>query len=82
MPDVTTIQLNKRIIKKLKEVKDYPEQTYNALIEKLVETFKKMKGEKNVWRKRIGSYRLFYEIIQDENIIHVFHVERRTTTTY
>lgn len=43
MSDVTTIQLNKRIIKKLKEVKDYPEQTYNTLIEKLIETFKKVK---------------------------------------
>lgn len=42
----------------------------------------KMKGEKNVWRRRIGEYRVFYEVFPKEYIIHVFHVERRTTTTY
>ena len=42
----------------------------------------KMAGEKNVWRRRIGEYRFFFEILSQENIIHVFHVERRTTTTY
>lgn len=30
-------------MKKLKDVKEYPEQTYNALIEKMVESFKKTK---------------------------------------
>ncbi len=39
----TTIQLDKNVVKKLKEVKEYPEQTYNALIEKMVEAFKKTK---------------------------------------
>lgn len=42
----------------------------------------KMKGEKNVWRRRIGSYRLFFELLQEEKVIHVYHVERRTTATY
>lgn len=36
----TTIQLDKKVAKKLKEAKEYPEQTYNALIEKMVEMFK------------------------------------------
>ena len=35
--------LYKSVVKKLKEVKEYPEQTYNALIEKMVETFKRHK---------------------------------------
>ena len=42
----------------------------------------KMKGEKNVWRRRISAYRIFYEIVIQEKIIHVFHVERRTSKTY
>ena len=37
----TTIQLDKKVVKKLKEIKEYPEQTYNVLIEKMVENFKK-----------------------------------------
>ena len=39
----TTIQLDKKIVKELKDVKEYPEQTYNALIQKMVEHFKEAK---------------------------------------
>lgn len=42
----------------------------------------KMKGEKNVWRKRIGSYRFRYEVVYDEAIIHVFLAERRISSSY
>lgn len=42
----------------------------------------KIKGEENVWRRRVGSYRIFYEIVISESLVHVFHVERRTSTTY
>ncbi len=42
----------------------------------------KMKGEENVWRRRIGAYRVFYEIIADEKVIYVYAVERRTSKTY
>ena len=42
----------------------------------------KMKDEKNVWRRRIGSYRIFYEIISQLRIINVFWLERRTSKTY
>ena len=43
---------------------------------------KKMKGEDNSWRRRVGAYRIFYEIISQEKIIYVFKVERRTSKTY
>ena len=39
----TTIQLDKSIVEKLKEAKEYPEQTYNSLIERMVEVFRKSK---------------------------------------
>lgn len=42
----------------------------------------KMKGEENVWRRRVDAYRIFYEIISKEKIIDVFRVERRTSKTY
>lgn len=42
----------------------------------------KMKGEENVWRRRVGAYRIFYKIIVSEKVILVFHVERRTSKTY
>ena len=42
----------------------------------------KMKGENSVWRRRIGSYRIFYKIKVAERIILVFHLERRTSSIY
>ena len=42
----------------------------------------KMEGEENVWRRRIGNYRLKYEVLQKLGIVYVFEIERRTSTTY
>ena len=42
----------------------------------------KIRGEKNVWRRRIGAYRIFYEINQDRKFVHVFWVERKMSKTY
>lgn len=42
----------------------------------------KMKGTKHVWRRRVGEYRLFYKIFQEKHTILVFHLERRSSSTY
>lgn len=42
----------------------------------------KMKGEDNAWRRRIGSYRIFYRIQTIKKIILVFRLERRSSKTY
>ncbi|MBI4599916.1 type II toxin-antitoxin system RelE/ParE family toxin [Candidatus Uhrbacteria bacterium] len=42
----------------------------------------KMKGDEHSWRRRIGEYRLFYKILKERRLILVFHLERRTTSTY
>ena len=42
----------------------------------------KMGAEENVWRRRVGAYRIKYELISQEKIIHVFRAERRTSSTY
>ena len=42
----------------------------------------KVKGEQNTWRRRIGSYRIFYEVQKKRGFIHIFRVERRTSNTY
>ncbi len=39
MVDVTTIQLNKKTVEKLKKAKEYPRQTYNELLDKAVSAF-------------------------------------------
>ncbi len=40
---VTTIQLDKSLVKSLKDVREYPRQTYNELIKEMVKVFKTIK---------------------------------------
>lgn len=39
----TTIQLNKKLVNSLKEVREYPRQTYNELINNMIQVFKSIK---------------------------------------
>lgn len=40
---VTTIQLEKSLVESLKEVREYPRQTYNDLIKDMIQVFKSVK---------------------------------------
>ena len=42
----------------------------------------KVKGEQLLWRRRIGEYRIFFEIHQDNRFIDVVRVERNGSKTY
>ena len=59
----------------LSVIRDLPTDPFHGDIQK-------MKGEENVWRRRIGSYRIRYELIATEKVVHVFLVERRTSSSY
>lgn len=81
------LQIDLNVLKILKKFPRKDNERILEAIEHLPENpylgdIQKMRGEQNVWRRRIGSYRIFFEIFPKENVIHVFHVERRTTTTY
>ena len=39
----TTIQLNKKLVNSLKEIREYPRQTYNELINNMIQVFKSIK---------------------------------------
>jgi hypothetical protein len=43
MKEITTLQIKKKTLELLKEVKDYPHQTYNEVILKMVEIYKQIK---------------------------------------
>ena len=62
-----------RIVKIIEE--DLVSNPYSGDIEK-------MEGEENSWRRRVGAYRIFYEIYPQAKTIYVYHVERRTSKTY
>lgn len=61
-----------RIAEALKELRSDP---YMGDIEKL-------EGEENSWRRRIGAFRITYEVDAKEKIIRIFKIKRRTSTTY
>ena len=56
-------------------IKNLPSNPYFGDIQKL-------KGEDESWRRRVGSYRIFYKIKINEKVILVYKVERRRSHTY
>ena len=62
----------KRILMALEEI---PNNPYFGDIEKIA-------GEKNLWRRRVGNYRISYELFSKQHFISILDVDRRTTTTY
>ncbi len=43
MNNPTTIQLDKSVVKSLKQIREHPRQTYNELISRMIELFKNVK---------------------------------------
>lgn len=42
----------------------------------------KLSGEENSWRRRIGSYRIFFELFPKERIVLIQQLQRRGSKTY
>ena len=43
---------------------------------------KRLKGEHTAWRRRVGNYRIIYDLYVAEHLIVVAGILRRTSTTY
>jgi mRNA interferase RelE/StbE len=43
---------------------------------------KRLKGQAAAWRRRVGNYRIVYDLHLDEKRIVVAGILRRTSTTY
>jgi mRNA interferase RelE/StbE len=42
----------------------------------------KLEGENNRWRRRVGSYRIFFAVDHTANTVAVSAIVRRTSNTY
>ncbi|MFH0836312.1 MAG: hypothetical protein V1834_04085 [Candidatus Micrarchaeota archaeon] len=62
--DVTTVQLNKSVLGSLKQVKEYPRQTYNELISRMIVVFK--------GAKQSNQYDEFLHKIQQEKMTELW----------
>lgn len=81
------LQIDPAVLKTLKKIPRRDAERILFVIENLpLNPFsgdiRKMKGEENVWRRRVGAYRIFYELIFKTRVIHVYQLERRTSKTY
>ncbi len=43
---------------------------------------KRLKGKDTAWRRRVGNYRIVYDLYFDERLIVIQGILRRTSTTY
>jgi Cytotoxic translational repressor of toxin-antitoxin stability system len=43
---------------------------------------KRLKGQTSAWRRRVGNYRIVYDLNLEEKKIIVHGILRRTSTTY
>ena len=43
---------------------------------------KRLKGQPTAWRRRVGNYRIIYDLYPDQHLILVAGIVRRTSTTY
>lgn len=43
---------------------------------------KRLKGQPAAWRRRVGNYRIIYDLYFEERLIVVSGILRRTSTTY
>jgi mRNA-degrading endonuclease RelE of RelBE toxin-antitoxin system len=43
---------------------------------------KRLRGQTSAWRRRVGNYRIVYDLHINEQLIVVAGILRRTSTTY
>ena len=77
----------RRVEKQLRKIS----VSYRSRLELVMKNFKsnpfegdieKIKGEEDLWRRRVGAYRILYEIFPKEKVVLVADVRRRTSATY
>ena len=73
-----------------KALKRFPTKDAGVILD-VIESFKidpfsgdieKLGVEDNAWRRRIGSYRIFYEVYMRTHSVYVYKIERRGSHTY
>ena len=73
-----------------KQLKRFPAKDYNRIrltinamaIDPFSGDINKLNGEEDSWRRRVGNYRVFYEIYIEKKLIYVSEIKRRTSSAY
>ena len=81
------LKIDSKVYKVLSKIpKEYARKILNTIksfsLDPFVGDIEKIKDQENSWRRRVGNYRIFYDIKIKEKIIQVTWVERRVSKTY
>ena len=81
------IKISNIVRKNLKKFPEKDKEKIKTALEEMIFNpysgdVEKMKDEMNSWRRRVGSYRIFFDINKEEKIISVTYIKRRTSNTY
>lgn len=82
-----TITIDNRAEKRLRKfpAKDYERirHAINAIeLDPFFGDIEKLSSADNSWRRRVGNYRIFYEIYDKKKLIYISEIKRRTSNTY
>lgn len=42
----------------------------------------RLHNERSEWRRRVGNYRVFFDVYSNINIVGIIEIDRRTSNTY
>jgi len=42
----------------------------------------RLKDQPTTWRRRVGAYRIFFDVYPERLLIEILEIRRRTSTTY
>ena len=81
------LKIDQHVIKYLRKVSKEDSRRIYVIIQALVINpyggdIKKLSDRADTWRRRVGSYRILYEVFLAKRVIHVYDVKRRTSQTY
>ena len=81
------LQIPKKVVRQLKRFPRKESERLISNIQQLVFNpyagdIEKMSGEDDLWRRRIGSYRIKYDVNIARKSIVIISVERRVSHTY
>lgn len=81
------VRIAKRVSKQMKRISKKEVPNILGVMDNMARNpywgdIKKIEGEQHVWRRRVGNYRILYEIFPNEKFVAVLDIRRRTTTTY
>jgi mRNA-degrading endonuclease RelE of RelBE toxin-antitoxin system len=42
----------------------------------------RLHGQPSTWRRRVGSYRIFFDVHRETSLVDILEIVRRTSATY